>query len=95
MSVEQSGELACVMLTCMVPACRQLFSEVVSKGRANEALHCFKLSFKTFGVRGWIPVVGLREFEWTVPVGRNGDGWVLGACVFMDGRFDRCECEES
>jgi len=91
MRVQQSGELACVMLVSMGLMFRHLLSEAVSESRADVALHCFKLLFKTLGVKEWILVFGLLEFEQAVPVGRNGDRWVLGKYVFMEACFDHCE----
>ena len=42
-------------------------------------------------MRGGVLAISLLEFEQAVQVGRNGDRWVLGACVFMDARFEESE----
>jgi len=91
MRVQQSGDLACVVLMSMGLVCRHLLSKAISEGRANVALYRFELLFKTFGIGGWVLILGLLEFEEAVPVCRNGDRGVLGANVLMDARFDGCE----
>jgi len=91
MCVEQSSNLACVVLMSVGLVFRHLLSKAISEGRANVALHCFELLFKTFGVGGRVLFLGLLEFEQAVPVCRNGDRWVLGAGVLMDARLDGCE----
>jgi len=60
------------------------------EGRANVALHCFKLLFKAFGAGGRVLFLGLLEFEQAVPVCRNSDRGVLGTSILVDAGFDGC-----
>jgi len=68
MGVEQSSDLACVMLTGMGLVFGHLLSEAISEGRSNVALHCFELLFKAFGAGGRVLFLSLLEFEQAVPV---------------------------
>jgi len=91
MCVEQSSNLACVVLISLGLVFGHLLSEAISEGRANVALHCFELLFETFGVGGTVLFLGLLEFEPVVPVCQNGDRWVLSSCVLMDTGLDGCQ----
>ena len=73
MCVEQSSNLACVMLTSSCLVFRHLLSEAISESRANAALHCFELLFKAFGAGGRVLFLGLLEFAQAVPVCRDSD----------------------
>jgi len=90
MCVEQSSDLACVMLISVGLVFRHLLSEAISEGGAYVAFHCFELLFKVFGVGGRVLIFGLLEFEQAVPVCRNSDRGVLGMSVLVDSGLDGC-----
>jgi len=90
MRVEQSSNLACVMLIGVGLMFGHLLGKAVSEGRSNVAFHCFELLFESFCVEGRVLFLGLLEFEQAVPVCRNGDRGVLGASILVDAGLNGC-----